>query len=321
MGNKIKNIENKNNQNKKNTSQKIKENNLSEFSIANMVNFLIDSNKNKHRKGDKHWKLKFVGNHEWMFVEPLELDPVYDDFDRGCELLEKGSISQAEKLFRDVIHKAPLHIDALHHLAIILDGTGKSEDARQLWNKGVEIGKNAFPKEFESGDHLEWGWLENRPFLRCLDGLAKRILQDGDIVKGKSMFEELLSFNPNDNQGIREILIIIYLEQNELKKAEELCKKYPDDFLAGLSYGYPLILFKLGKQGQAYKAVNKVVKKSPKIVKELLKKSHKKPQSKMPGYISVGDWDEAYNYWERYGRFWDKNALEWLRKVINESSK
>ena len=35
--------------------------------------------------------------------------------------------------------------------------------------------------------------------------------------------------------------------------------------------------------------------------------SHKKPQSDMPGYISVGGWDESYDYWERFGRLWDEN--------------
>ena len=304
-------------QNKKSSSKKIEENDLSNISFSDIVNFFIDSNKSKHGKGGKHWKLKNVDENEWIFVEPNELYPVFDDFDRGCELLEEGSVSKAEKLFRNVICKAPMHIDALHHLAIILDGTGKPEEARQLWNKGVEIGKSAFPKSFESKDHLEWGWLENRPFLRCLDGLATSTLENGEIVKARSLFEDLLSFNPNDNQGIREQLIEIYFEQNDLKKALGLCRKYPDDFLVGLSYGYPLVLFKMGKLKQASNALNKVLKKSPKVAKELLKKSHKRPQSKMPaGYVSVGGWDEAYSYWLRYGRFWDENALEWLRKAI-----
>jgi hypothetical protein len=78
----------------------------------------------------------------------------------------------------------------------------------------------------------------------------------------------------------------------------------------------------MGKQKQASNALNKILKKSPKVAKELLKKSHKKPQSEMPaGYISVGGWDEAYNYWLRYERFWDENALDWLRKAIRKSSK
>ena len=115
--------------------------------------------------------------------------------------------------------------------------------------------------------------------------------------------------------------MFIYFEQNNPDKAIELCRRYPNDFLAGLCYGYPLILFKMGKKEQATKVLIKAFKKSPKIGKELIKKSHKKPQSDMPGYISVGGWDEAYEYWERFGHFWDEQSLEWLKYVIDESSK
>jgi hypothetical protein len=29
----------------------------------------------------------------------------------------------------------------------------------------------------------------------------------------------------------------------------------------------------------------------------------------------MGGWDEAYSYWEHFGRFWDREALEWLKKI------
>ncbi len=37
----------------------------------------------------------------------------------------------------------------------------------------------------------------------------------------------------------------------------------------------------------------------------------------MHGYILVGGWDEAYDYWERFGRFWDKEKLDWMREIKN----
>ena len=312
------NVKKKDKLRKKHASEKVSEIDFSQFPIADMVNFLASSHLKRHRGESGRWKVKSVTDHEWIFVEPLELDSVYDAFDRSCELLEKGKVSDAEQLLRDVIRKVPFHIDALHHLAIILDTKGKSEEARQLWIRGIEIGRSAFPRKFMSGDHLEWDWLENRPFLRGLHGLATATLTDGDILKATELFEELLSYNPNDNQGVREILMEIYLEQNKLKKAYELCKRYPNDSLAGLWYGYPLVLFKQGKREQASKKLIKVLKESPKIAKELLKKSHKKPKSDMPGYISVGGWDEAYDYWERFGRFWDKEKLDWMREIKND---
>jgi tetratricopeptide (TPR) repeat protein len=308
----------KDNLRKKHTSKKINEIDFSQIPITDMVNFLTGSHRRKREGKSGCWKVKPVANHEWLFVEPLELDSVYDTFDKGCELLENGNVSQAEKLLRDVTHKTPLHIDALHHLAIILDSKGESEEARRLWIRGVEIGRSAFPRKFISGDRFEWSWLENRPFLRCLHGLGTATLTDGDILTATGIFEELLSYNPHDNQGVREVLLEVYLEQNELKKAYDLCKKYPNDTLAGLWYGYPLVLFGLGKREQASKNLKKVLKESPKMAKELLKKSHKKPKSEMPGYISVGGWDEAYDYWERFSRFWDTEKLDWLREIMND---
>lgn len=285
--------------------------------FADVMNMLLGSTRQRRRTDGKpgQWKMKQVVDHEWVFVEPWELGEVYDQFDYGCELLENGKASQAEKLFNTVISKVPIHIDALHHLAIIFDDKGKSEEARQLWIKGVEIGRNAFSPKFTSGDHLEWGWLENRPFLRCLHGLAIATLDDGDVVEATGLFEELLLYNPDDNQGVRELLIEMYLEQNNLVKALDLCKQYPNDMMAGIWYGYPLVLFKLRKQEQASKKLIKVIKESPKIARELLKKSHKKPQSDTPGHILVGGWDEAYDYWVRFGKFWDEEALEWLREI------
>ena len=47
------------------------------------------------------------------------------------------------------------------------------------------------------------GWLENRPFLRCLHGLALVKYEEGAIEEALRLFQELLSLNPNDNQGVR----------------------------------------------------------------------------------------------------------------------
>ncbi|MEM0466076.1 MAG: hypothetical protein QXX20_00530 [Candidatus Thermoplasmatota archaeon] len=281
--------------------------------IVELANVLLDSPRWKREGRRGQWVMKSVGDHEWVFLEPLEFDDVYDSFDVGCEFLEKGAVGKAERLFRDVLRKAPLHIDALHHLAIILDEKGQETEALQLWEQGVAIGRQAFPKTFAPGDRLEWGWLENRPFLRCLHGLALAVHDAGDAGRSTCLLEELLSYNPDDNQGIREFLIGAYLEEQKYQNALQLCRKYSDDCSPGILYGYPLVLFKLGKQEPAKRKLLEAVNYSPKIAKELLKKNHKPPKSDMPGYITVGGWDEAYEYWRCFGRFWDEEALQWLR--------
>jgi tetratricopeptide (TPR) repeat protein len=284
--------------------------------FVDTINMFMGSSQKKRKTGKPGvWRVKQVDYHQWVFDEPPDVYDAYDPFDAGCNLLDVGNVEKAEKLLAEVVTNVPTHMDALHHLAIIYDGKGKHDEALKLWKNGVAIGKQALPKTFSSADRLEWGWIENRPFLRCQHGFAIALLNDGETDKAHELLEELLSYNPNDNQGVREVLLAFYLEQGELENALALCKRYPDDMLAGLYYGYPLVLFKLGKQTQASKQLQKVVKKSPKIARELLKKTHKPPKSE-PGYITVGGWDEAYEYWGIFGEFWDEKALEWLKEMV-----
>jgi tetratricopeptide (TPR) repeat protein len=64
----------------------------------------------------------------------------------------------------------------------------------------VEIGKSCFPKNFSPGkDRLEWGFLENRPFLRACHNLGLLYLERGNAEKALSVFEDMLAMNPNDN--------------------------------------------------------------------------------------------------------------------------
>ncbi len=111
-------------------------------------------------------KLSRVAPHEWEFAYPNIYDDLMDQFGAGCELYEEGNLDEAERIFRAVLAQMPDHLDAIHHLALVLSERGLPEEARDLWEQTVRIGRKAFPQDFEiGGDLLEWGWLENRPFL------------------------------------------------------------------------------------------------------------------------------------------------------------
>lgn len=147
-------------------------------------------------------RLQRVGPNEWRF---RWLDDFYDDalaMDDAIDLVAAGNEAEAERRLRAGLRRSPEHIDMMHALAQVYFHTGRHEEARSLWLKAVDLGKSAFPpRAFNLGrDLLEWVWLENRPFLRCLWGLMfYGHYGMGDTDKALDVAYELLALNPGDN--------------------------------------------------------------------------------------------------------------------------
>jgi hypothetical protein len=69
------------------------------------------------------------------------------------------------------------------------------------YEMGIEIGELSLPPDF--GGVLLWGLINNRPFLRCLHGYGLCLWRLGKSEEAQTVFERILSLNPNDNQGVR----------------------------------------------------------------------------------------------------------------------
>ncbi|MFC1999975.1 tetratricopeptide repeat protein [Chloroflexota bacterium] len=261
--------------------------------------------------------LRRVAPREWEFVYPQTHRDVMNEFHSGCELYEAGEPAAAEAIFENVLAQMPDHIDAIHHLAMVLSDSGRSQEARSLWEQAVRIGRKAFPPEFDpQEDRLEWGWLDNRPFLRALHGLGFACLWAGDMEEALKIFQELLQLNPNDNQGNRTIAGKILVQFGRLDEALDLYNRFPEDIMPETLYGRALVLFRLGRKREANRALRQAIEDVPLVARELLKARHRLPKSAIAGFIVAGGADQAYYYWQEWGRQWKgtPGALEWLRE-------
>jgi tetratricopeptide (TPR) repeat protein len=263
-------------------------------------------------------KLTEFGNEEWEFVYPASAKDVTGEFHRGCEFLEDGQITEAEKIFKSVLAQMPDHIDAIHHLAIVNLNQGLSAQARELWQQAVRIGRKAFPPDFQPGqDHLPWDLLDNRPFLRALHGLALAKFNSGETEEALQLFQELLALNPFDNQGARVMAVESLFKLGRFEDILKITDKFRWDIMPDTLYGRALALFRLNQRKKATLALKRAVLDFPMVGRELLKKRHKIPQT--PGFRMMrGDDEEAYEYWSRFGQFWeeDPEACEWLETVV-----
>ncbi len=101
-------------------------------------------------------KVRQVAPHEWEFVYPRIYDELMDEFDEGCEFYHQGEINEAEAVFKMVLTRMPDHLDAIHHLTLVLEKRNLLNEAYDLWEQAVRIGRKAFPQDFEPGrDRLQ----------------------------------------------------------------------------------------------------------------------------------------------------------------------
>lgn len=136
------------------------------------------------------------------------------------------------------------------------------------------------------------------------------------ITKKESVaiYEEMIELNPNDNQGVRDQLLLYLIELNEDKKFKKYAKAYEDDFMAFPLFNRALFAFKTeGETKNSNKLLEKALAQNKHVAKRLLLK---KQIGEIAEYYGIGDENEA-NYYASYAQeVWAsiEGALDWLKK-------
>jgi tetratricopeptide (TPR) repeat protein len=246
-----------------------------------------------------------MGEHEWTFEYPRLSWDVMEEFHTALEHWRIGDFATAEATYRELVDEYPEFIDVHHHLALLLDATGRDEQAFWLWQAVVELGLSCLPTEFELGrDQLPWLILENRPFLRAYHGLGLAYLERGETEKALGIFENILALNAGDNQGARALVVDCSFQLNRPKDVLAVCDRYPGDGMEQLMYGRALALYQLGRKDEAAEALDDAIEFLPLVAKELVKKRHRRPKELRWDTITYGGADQAYIYWVDQGQHW-----------------
>src|SRR5215203_1056358 len=97
------------------------------------------------------------------------------------------------------------------------------EEAKDLYQKGVEAGERALGRETfkEEAGHF-WGILETRPYMRARQGLAACLWELGEHGEAIEHYQEMLELNPSDNQGIRYELAGCLLDEDSSEDLGQL---------------------------------------------------------------------------------------------------
>ena len=187
-------------------------------------------------------------------------------------------------------------------------------DALDLYRKGVEAGQRALGKKtFEEEVGYFWGLLETRPYMRARAGLARTLWEARNREEAVEHYWDMLRLNPNDNQGIRDLLMPCLIELGRDGEAEKLFKQYREDGMAVWMYSRALLDFrKHGGCAVADKSLKAALDEN-KYVPDYLLGRKTLPRS-LPGHYGFGDDNEAVLYVHGNKAAWKAKpgAMEWL---------
>lgn len=189
-----------------------------------------------------------IGNDEWIFEDTLVDFYVHEELDVAIDLWHSKMSNEATVLIKNIISKNPYHIDAYHHLSMIYTESGLDLEAYLCCSEAVRIGLSAMPEAFSWGtSKLEWGHIDNRPFLRAYHNFGLWLEKRSEINQAITVYRNMLSACPNDSIGVRYLLLKLWMETGDLLSIVRLQKEYPDDYSPEFMYTYSLALIMLGE--------------------------------------------------------------------------
>jgi len=176
---------------------------------------------------------------------------------------------------------------------VLGDAAATAERAIECYQHGVDAGARAIGDDtFAAVTGEFWSHLGTRPYMRARLALAGTLRDLGRHEEAFAHYRELLRLNPNDNQGVRYLLLAALLDERKDDEAGALLDRYPDDIQAIWAYGRVLQLLRAtGDTPRTHTALTDAVRIHPHVVKYLLK-----PDSlplDRPPHFALGSKEEA----------------------------
>jgi tetratricopeptide (TPR) repeat protein len=194
------------------------------------------------------------------------------------------------KLARRALALSPDCADAY---VILGEASASPQEAREWYERGVDAGARAIGTEKFAALHGEfWGHLDTRPYMRARLALAQTLRELGHEEEALDHYRALLRLNPNDNQGVRYLVLPALLEQRRDEAADRLIQEYDGDIQAMWPYAQALRAFQVEGDGpRARAALEDALRVNPYVIGYLLHPDSIPPVA--PPHVALGSQEEA----------------------------
>jgi tetratricopeptide (TPR) repeat protein len=190
------------------------------------------------------------------------------------------------------------------------------KQAFEYFQRGVEAGEHALGQDFFKKNRGPfWGLLETRPYMRAMEGMANCLWKLKRKEEALNTYQKILHLNPNDNQGIRYVLVDLLLSLNRETEVKKLIQQYKGDWSAVWKYTDALLGFwKSGETATTNRKLTQALEENQHVPDYLLGK--KRIPGHLPASLSMGEESEAVDYAANHLNYWRKTpgAIEWLER-------
>src|SRR5699024_2333303 len=219
---------------------------------------------------------------------------------------------EQKRLINEALDIYPNSPDAYLLLA---EKAATPREYRKLLQQAVTAGEKDLGEAFfkENKGHF-WGLVETRPFMRAKAAYAISLEQAGFYEEAIKHYEELLELNPNDNQGIRDLLLPLYIRIGDFDQTTKLLHTYEDDITATFTFNKALVCYLTdGVTKRAIRLLKEADEENPYVMDYLL--GSKKVPNETFDYIGIGDETEAISYVQENIHLW-ADAGELLKALV-----
>lgn len=156
------------------------------------------------------WAQSIIARGPWPSFEMEQVLPGHDPEDvdsdpilEATDLKDADDTAGAEDILAALLEADLRCLDAHAHLGNLLFRTSPTW-AINHYEVGVRIGELSLSADFDGV--LVWDLIDNRPFLRCLQGYGLCLWRLKRWDEAERVFERMLWINPSDHQGARFLL-------------------------------------------------------------------------------------------------------------------
>ncbi len=259
---------------------------------------------------------QFIDDYNAGRIKQPEKTPQHQAQDLVYDAWDEPDKRRRAELARRALKLWPQCADAYEVLA---DEAPDLARSRALLEKGLEVARDELgPEPFEKDIGKFWGIYSTRPYMRVRSALAQCLWASGDRELAARQLKEMLRLNPDDNQGLRYVLIGWYAELGDDAGMARLLARY-DEPSGVMSWAQALLQFRnWGDSVQSRSALVNAMKANPEVLVFMLNPD--KIPADLGWAVSPGSKEEAAEVVLSLGRAWlqTPGAVEWLVQTIKD---